>query len=190
MKNGFSKFTEEIAWLQIVFLAMLTYSCNQTPPVKKEIQLKPEMKHELRELAKQLDSNSSGLLDTMVPIEILNKDSKNVYEKYGFDIGGNCYACDLAQITVSSREITFSNVCAPEEKQVLDVKFVKSNKELIIIDAGNCNFTFTKVEDEPVYEFAMSIKAVDDKNLRISKYFTTVKELPKFKVHDCGDFDG
>jgi len=134
--------------------------------------------------------NSKTKLDTLIPIEILNAKTKNVYKKYGLEFSGNCYACDLAQISIENHRIFITNVCDDKTVSILEIKKLINTKNKIEINTENYNFTFLRVEDEPIYKLEITNYDVINKDLRISEYYTLKKDLIKFDVHDCGDFDG
>jgi hypothetical protein len=48
-------------------------------------------------------------LNKLIPIEIVDPKSTNVYEKYGLEFSGNCYACDLANLSISEKSIKLTN---------------------------------------------------------------------------------
>jgi len=129
-------------------------------------------------------------LDTLIPIVILDKKSKNSYKKYGLEFGGNCYACDLAQFKIDNREISIFNVCDNQNKLNFEILKLENTKNKIEIETQNYKFTFIKIEHEPIYKLKIINYNIQNKDLRISEYFTFKKNLMKFEVHNCGDFDG
>ncbi len=128
--------------------------------------------------------------DTLIPIEIVNKKSKNVYKKYGLEFTGNCYACDLAEFKIKKNAISIINVCNIQNIINLPIVNQKSDENQIIIETKTYKFIFKKIETEPIYKLEIVNGKFDKKNLRISQYYTFKKNLPKFEVHDCGDFQG
>ena len=128
--------------------------------------------------------------DSLISIEILNKKSKNVFEKYGLEFSGNCYACDLAELKIDDQKISIYNTCDNKIHLELAITKFVTNKNEIIIETGTGKFIFLKIEDQPIYELKIIGKNFKNKNLRIGTYFTLKKIINKFEVHDCGDFQG
>jgi len=96
----------------------------------------------------------------------------------------------LAQISIENHRIFITNVCDDKTVSILEIKKLINTKNKIEINTENYNFTFLRVEDEPIYKLEITNYDVINKDLRISEYYTLKKDLIKFDVHDCGDFDG
>ena len=126
----------------------------------------------------------------LAPIEVINPQSRNAYEKYGIEFSGNCYTCDLAAISINKKSFDIINVCNKDDFY-RDEKFSyrSSPNEFIVITDKN-KFIFTKIDTAPVYELKILGEKISLKKKRISKFYTQQKELIKFKQHDCGEFDG
>lgn len=131
-----------------------------------------------------------GAYADLVPIELMDAESKNVYEKYGIEFAGNCYDCDLAAISISKKYFDISNVCDEKNKYRVEQFTYTTIAGKLVITAGKTEFVFTKIETAPVYSLTIQGDSLSLKNKRLSKYYTPKKELPKFKQHDCGDFEG
>ena len=129
-------------------------------------------------------------LDTLIPIKILNLKSKNIYTKYGLEFTGNCYSCDLAQFRIENHKVIISNVC--DSQNELSFKIVKliNTEKKIEIETESYDFIFLKIEEEPIFRLEIINYDIQNKDLIISECFTFKKELMKFEIHDCGDFDG
>ncbi|MBV8327431.1 hypothetical protein [Chryseobacterium sp.] len=127
---------------------------------------------------------------SLVPIDILNGKSTNVYDKYGTEFSGNCYSCDLASLSITKKQIRWSNVC--DEKDTFEIRDFSYSTEgnKTIFKTPERTYILTRIEKTPVYELAIEGQDLKLNNKRISKYFTTKKALPLFKEHDCGDFEG
>ncbi|MBK8954118.1 MAG: hypothetical protein IPM34_00990 [Saprospiraceae bacterium] len=133
---------------------------------------------------------STGEIPDLMPLDIINRDSKNVFEKYGIEFSGYCYACDLAKIRVEDKQIQFINVCDAGDFFTLDrVDRVEHSMGFKVI-SKDYEFTFTKIDKTPVYKLEIAGKEFSLENKRILKYFAEVESLKKFKVHDCGEFGG
>ena len=128
--------------------------------------------------------------DTLIPIEMLNKESESVYTKYGLEFTGNCYACDLAEFRIENKKFTISNVCDLNEYLNFDIQEIKNTEKRIEITTKKYNFIFTRVEDESIFKLQITNYDIKNKNLRISEYYTFKENLMQFETHDCGDFDG
>lgn len=131
-----------------------------------------------------------GDFSTLVPIDVLNNKSTDVYEKYGLEFSGNCYSCDLASLSITKEKIIWTNVC--DEKDTFEIKdFSFTNEEnKTILKTSERTYILTQIDKAPVYELSVEGKKLELKNKRLSKYFTTKKALPLFAEHDCGDFEG
>jgi hypothetical protein len=131
-----------------------------------------------------------GAYADLVPVELIDAESKNVYEKYGLEFAGNCYDCDLAAVSISKKYFDISNVC--DEKNIYRIEHFtyEAIAGKLVIKAGKTEFVFTRIETAPVYALTIKGDSLSLKNKRFSKYYTQKKVLPKFKQHDCGDFEG
>lgn len=127
---------------------------------------------------------------TLVPIDILDIKSKDVYEKYGIEFSGNCYSCDLASLSVTRNKIVWTNVC--DEKDAFEVSnfTIYSEGNKTILKTPDRTYILIQIEKAPVYELVVEGQKLELNNKRVAKYFTTKKALPLFKEHDCGDFEG
>lgn len=131
-----------------------------------------------------------GDFSTLVPIDLLNSKSTNVHDKYGIEFSGNCYSCDLTSLSITKKQIRWTNVC--DEKDTFEIDdFSYSNEgNKTIFKTPERTYILTQIDKAPVYELVIEGKKLELKNKRISKYFTTKKALPLFTEHDCGDFEG
>ncbi|MDR6922120.1 hypothetical protein [Chryseobacterium sp. 2987] len=136
------------------------------------------------------DPELPGDFSTLVPIDVLNSKSTNVYEKYGIEFSGNCYSCDLASLSVTKNKMVWTNVC--DEKDIFEINdFSFSNEgNKTILKTPERTYILTQIDKAPVYELVMEGQKLELNNKRISRYFTTQKALSLFKEHDCGDFEG
>lgn len=162
-----------------------------TPKVKE---LKSDTLKKITNKASKNDrtktQKNNVVLATLIPIEILNAKEKDVYKKYGLAFSGNCYNCDLAKFRIENHSIFITNVCAPETELSFDIVKLSTNRNMIEINTKNYSFQFLRIANDPVYELKIINADFKNKDLLISKYFTLKKDLVKFEVHDCGDFDG
>ena len=127
---------------------------------------------------------------SLVPIDVLESKSKNVFEKYGIEFSGNCYSCDLASLSIVKNTITWTNIC--DEKDTFEIHdFTFSiDGQKTIIKTPERTYILTQIDKAPVYELIVEGQKLELNNKRVSRYFTTKKALPLFKEHDCGDFEG
>lgn len=128
--------------------------------------------------------------DTLVALELIKKDSKNVYEKYGIDFNGYCYACDAADIVIGNKQIVLVNACDRKIIESFPVLKSSATKSGMTFTTKTCVFEFKWIEAVPVYELKITGKLKQMENLRINRYFTVSEAVPKFEIHDCGDFQG
>jgi hypothetical protein len=128
--------------------------------------------------------------DTLIALTVLKKNSTDVFEKFGLEFEGNCYACDLAEISIDKNVLTLLNTCDhnTQEKVTISTQHFADNQMTFETDKGT--FIFTKENTLPIYALRVSGRSTKNKNLRIGQWFTLKHLLPKFKVHDCGDFEG
>lgn len=126
----------------------------------------------------------------LIPIDVLDNKSTNVYEKYGIEFSGNCYSCDLASLSITKDKIIWANICDENDAfEINDFSFSNEGNKTII-KTSERTYTLIQIDKAPVYELVIEGKKLELKNKRISRYFTIKKALPLFKEHDCGDFEG
>lgn len=128
--------------------------------------------------------------DTLVALELIQKDSKNVFEKYGIDFTGYCYACDAADIIIENKQIRLVNACDKEIVETFPIIKSTTTKEGMTFKTKSGTFEFKWIESVPVYELKITGNIPKKDNLRINRYFTISQAVPRFEVHDCGDFQG
>ena len=187
--------------ISVILISLFFTSCIQNG-VKQESIKKDDAKIEIEQPNSNAKNNTVSpndvpeipnmdiTKDSLISIAILNKKSKNVFEKYGLEFSGNCYACDLAELKIDDKKISFHNTCDNKIHLELAITKFVTNKNEIIIETGTGRFIFLKIEDLPIYELKIIGKHFKNKNLRIGTYFTLKKIINKFEVHDCGDFQG
>jgi predicted RNA-binding protein len=129
-------------------------------------------------------------LENLIPIDTIDTKSNNVFEKYGLEFNGNCYACDLANISVTGKQIRVINVCDEKQTEDFEIVEITGDENKIMMKTLQNKFEFIKIDKAPIYELKISGNALKNKNLRISRYYTLKQLLNKFKQHDCGDFQG
>lgn len=129
-------------------------------------------------------------LNQLIPIDTIDSKSKDVYKKYGLDLGGNCYSCDLAELIITKKTIKLINVCDENLYQFFDIIELENIDNVIEIKTNTNNFIFTEIDKAPIYQLEITGNEINANNLRLSKYYTLKKILKKFKQHDCGDFQG
>ena len=126
----------------------------------------------------------------LVPIEVLNNKSTNVYEKYGIEFSGNCYSCDLASLSITKDKMVWTNICDENDTFKIDDFSFSNRGSKTIVKTSERTYTLSRIDQSPVYELDIEGKKLELVNKRVSRYFTTQKALPLFKEHDCGDFEG
>ncbi|WP_336960758.1 hypothetical protein [Chryseobacterium contaminans] len=131
-----------------------------------------------------------GDFSELVPIDVLETKSKNVYEKYGIEFSGNCYSCDLASLSITKNKIKWTNICDEKDSFEMSDFSVSGEGNTTILKTSDRTYILTKIDKAPVYELVVEGKKLELNKKRVAKYFTTQKALPLFKEHDCGDFEG
>jgi hypothetical protein len=184
----------KIIFKSLVLLVLLSsiLSCQKEKTVNPSLQqMDSDKKIENKEVT-SLDNNNGDLEDfsNLVPLEIVDSTNSNVYEKFGIDLAGNCYDCDLAKIKINKKTFAFVNVCDTTDFYRIGNFTSSSTKTELKITTNANKFVFTKIDDLTVYKLEISGTILSLKNKRISKYYTNEKNLKKFKQHDCGDFQG
>ena len=82
------------------------------------------------------------------------------------------------------------NVCDSNEiYQIKDFTYNIRDSSLTIKTKNN-EFSFKKIEKEPIFELQIKGDSLLLKNKRIAKYYTQKSLIDQFEVHDCGDFQG
>jgi len=183
MKNYFS--------FCILFIFCFVIGCNQQSQeeqsAKRDAMAASIAGNQPQETTKPEDL---GDYADLVPIEIINAKSKNVFEKYGLEFAGNCYDCDLASIRINKKYFDIFNVCDTKDLYRTDQFTCQFFTNKLVVKTGNREFVFTTIETVPVYELRIAGDSLSLKNKRLSKFYTQKKLLVKFKQHDCGDFEG
>lgn len=140
------------------------------------------------------------MTDTLIPMEIYHQESGNPYEKYGFAFSANCYGCNGINIHITDSVIFLSGSCGDD---LLSQTFRIEEKETtgkneIVIAVEDARFIFSKVDTVAVYRLTIDGNLeLEGENMTrhyftqpIDFYYTPRKELYKFVIYDCGDFDG
>ncbi|WP_213279425.1 hypothetical protein [Chryseobacterium indologenes] len=182
--------------ISLSVVAALLASCSPATDKKVEKNTSPEASKKVvtsKSEPVKIDPATLEIPDvfsTLVPIDLLNSKSTNVHDKYGIEFSGNCYSCDLTSLSITKKQIRWTNVC--DEKDTFEIDdFSYSNEgNKTIFKTAERIYILTQIDKAPVYELVIEGKKLELKNKRISKYFTTKKTLPLFTEHDCGDFEG
>ena len=177
-----------------VMLALLT-SCSPVPEKNADKGVVPDAQADTvsRSLSKKSMRTKIKLpndLSALIPIDLLDSISTNVHEKYGIEFSGNCYACDLARLSMTKNKMIWTNVCDEKDTFEIDAFSTAIEENKTIFKTAEHTYILTKIDPAPVYELVIDGQKLVLKNKRIARYFTTKEALPLFKEHDCGDFDG
>lgn len=176
--------------VSIVFIA----ACSENKQVETKNENKPESvsKSDEKPLVDEPEAVDFKQLklDTLIALTIVKEESKNVYEKFGIDFGGYCYACDAADLVLNDKEIQLINTCDPEVKRVFKIQEKILTEDGFTLESEGYKFVFSRIDNAPVYKLKLLGKSFNNPELRLNSYFTTPKTLPKFEIHDCGDFQG
>jgi hypothetical protein len=177
-----------------VMLALLT-SCSPVPEQNTDKGVVADaqadtVSRSLSEKSLRAKIKLSNDLSALIPIDLLDSISTNVYEKYGIEFSGNCYACDLARLSMTANKMIWTNVCDEKDTFKIDAFSATIEENKTIFKTAERTYILTKIDPAPVYELVIDGQKLALKNKRIARYFTTKEALPLFKEHDCGDFDG
>lgn len=180
----------------LIFIFCIVASCDQKTSDTKNIKVTEIFPDTGNVKSTDSVSKNTAQIDSLddfamlTPINVLNPKSLNVYEKYGIEFDGNCYACDLAIMRINKKHFDIVNVCDKEDFYRNENFVYEVHPNELRIKTGKNEFIFTKIEKAPVYELKIIGDKLTLKKKRISKFYTQEKELKKFKQHDCGEFDG
>lgn len=126
----------------------------------------------------------------LVPIELKDSNSADVFKKYGIKFSGNCYSCDLAVFKLNKKNFDIVNVCDENDVERFKEYNYDNSGDILKINTAEITFIFTKVEKEPVYQLKIEGEKPNLKNKRISEFYAPENLVDKFEEHDCGDFEG
>ena len=170
------------------------FGCNEKPKLKviEKNNITTLIKNKVTEPAEIINYKAIEIeqLKQLIPIDTVDSKSKNTFEKYGLEFSGNCYDCDLAELSITKKSIRLTNVCDQKTNKVLEIVEIKNIDNGVEVKTKTLNIVFNEIDKAPVYELKIIGNNTNFKNLRISKYYTLKKLLKKFKEHDCGDFEG
>jgi len=174
--------------LMLICIVAITMSCKQNNTTEEKtveqtgvetIVSVPES-----EKVKQLQS------ELLVPMEISDKEAKEVTKKYGLEFGGSCYACDVANIIIDGEMINLMNACDLQTQISYKITKVEEKDKTITIHTPLNEFVFERVDDYPVYQLTVKGQVIDQELYRPAGFYTLKSLLESFDVHDCGDFEG
>ncbi|MES2864760.1 MAG: hypothetical protein V4666_11620 [Bacteroidota bacterium] len=175
-----------------IFLLTIFISCKNDKSDKQLINKSDSIKVTNKDNFKSEETKNDSLsnFSNLVPLEIVDSTSENIYKKYGIELGGNCYRCDLAKIKLNKKNFDFINVCNPEDfYRINKFSYIFNETQLKVVTDEN-EFIFTKIDDSPVYKLKIKGNKFSLKDKIISFYYTHEDNIHKFNQHDCGDFDG
>lgn len=169
-----------------IVLLLLVNSCTNNHPKAGESAKSPEQQQDVQKQKKPDIPNPF----TLVALEVVDSTNQNAFQKYGMAFSGNCYSCDIAHLQISGREITFVNACDAQQSLTFSIETFVQNDQQIYLETREAKFVFSKIANAPVYQLKVSGKPLKDPNLLLGKFYTFQEKLPKFEIHDCGDFQG
>ncbi len=180
-------------FLLVVSISLIS-ACSENKQTEKENEDKPESVLKSAEKPSSDKPESVDFnrlkLDTLIALTIVKEESKNVYEKFGIDFNGYCYACDAADVVLNNEQVQLINTCDPEVKRTFRIQKKNLTKDGFTLESEGYRFVFSRMNNTPVYQLKLLGKPFNNPELRLNSYFTTPKALPKFEIHDCGDFQG
>jgi hypothetical protein len=179
-----------------ILLMCLNTGCSQPTPKNEATEssqaasIPDTIKKPVAEVQAVEEFDNLADFGELVPITVIDPKNQKAYEKYGIDLSGNCYTCDLAAISINKKSFDIINVCDKDDFYRHEKFTYKASPNEFIVNTEKNQFIFTKVDPAPVYELKITGDKVSLKNKIVSKFYTQKKELNKFKQHDCGEFDG
>lgn len=181
------------AGIKITFAIIFFSGCGQTS--NKEIQGISDTSAVEKPLsAPTMDAREAAIrienLAQLIPIDTVNSESQDVFKKYGLEFNGNCYACDLAHLSITEKAVSLTNVCDEKITQSFEMVQISGSDHAIEIKTGQGEFILTEIDKAPIYELKTVGKGLKIENLRLSRYYTLKKLLNRFEQHDCGEFEG
>ncbi|MGG5576828.1 hypothetical protein ACPDHL_05715 [Myroides sp. C15-4] len=175
--------------LTLALVGVLSLACKQGT------QQESPAKEENKGIAvAQAFGNSEALKkissELLIPMEIVEPSAKAVTTKYGLEFGGNCYACDVANLLIDGEMITLMNACDLNSQISYTIESVEEKDKQISIRTQTHTFVFEQVEDYPVYSLKVIGEEIDESMFREASFYTVRSLLETFEIHDCGDFEG
>ncbi|MDM1408073.1 hypothetical protein [Myroides sp. DF42-4-2] len=173
----------------LALLGLLTLGCKQGEKQDNPIKEEPTgiAVSQVFEQSEALKKISSELL---IPMELVEPNAKEVTTKYGLEFGGNCYACDVANILIDGEMITLMNACDLNSQISFIIESVEEQGQQINIRTKLHTFVFEQVDDYPVYSLKVIGEELDESIFREGAFYTLRSLLQTFEVHDCEDFEG
>jgi hypothetical protein len=133
-----------------ILVIFFCFACSQNLPSDKKNGKKVETTNKKESIS--VNKPDYLKLDTLQALEIVNSESKDVYQKYGIDVGGTCYACDVAYIVITGETIRFVNVCDEKVSESFLILSSVETKNGFKLSSTGCEFVFSKLSDASIYE--------------------------------------
>lgn len=143
---------------------------------------------------------NSAFAQQYVPLEIINENGKDIYEKFGISFMTACYGGSAA-IEIKDNKVYFSeyqhNFDSTKQKDVCVFNIIKKTaaQNTLVFTCSNLSqdssfitLTFTKNENPGL--ISVTVEGPISCGLKVHMYYTPRDNLSKFKIADCGDFDG
>lgn len=134
--------------------------------------------------------NEAALQVKLVPIEIVDSSSQDVYKKYGISTSGMCYECDLAIISIANGKIRFSNICDSINFRSYDIISIERNGHMSEFRFKDDVLVLETINTGPVYRLRLKNALKPGERLKMKEYYSSEADIKKFEIHDCGDFGG
>ncbi len=177
--------------LAIVIVAVnVLASCidNKTDKEIKEVDVKINIDSDTLNISKSKPVEHISL--ELVPMTLIDSNQNDPYKKYGFDLEGICYSCDVANISISSNKLVLTNACDSNKKKMYALSAVEKTGEKILAPNTDFRISLEKIKGADLYEVKIEGKSPATKDLKIRNFYCKQQELKKFQDHDCGDFEG
>ena len=172
----------------LAVIGLVTFGCKQS--TKDEPSNQATTKEAVAKAFASTASLKKISSELLIPMEIVEPSAKTVTTKYGLEFGGNCYACDVANILIDGEMITLMNACDLHSQVSYTIEAVEEKGKQISVRTQSHTFVFEQVEDYPVYSLKVIGDEIDESMFREGSFYTLRSLLSTFDVHDCGDFEG
>lgn len=179
-----------LTFTSVSLLTFLLFSCNPASTNKDQTtgNIKPA-------ITDSTEAISSLQIDTvfrlkLVPLEIVDSSSPDVYKRFGISTSGMCYECDLANISIANGKIHFSNICDPGNSLSYEINRLVQNGQTTAIRFKEVMFVLEKINQVPVYRLQLENTLKPGERLKLKEYYSSEADIKKFEIHDCGEFEG
>jgi len=177
-------------FIHSILVTLLFFSCSSNSPKSSSENLSDKTINTDTSNTNPLDSKFFDLELDLISLEIVDSNNTDVFTKYGIITSGMCYDCNLANISISKGKIQFANICDSTNRVSYDITTIEKKGSTVEINTKENIFTLEAINEGKVYRLSSKGNSGLNKNLKLVEYYTGKKYISKFKLHDCGDFEG